>query len=577
MGSGSHHGPTSSHRPFTLAPALRPTMKLKSPQCATTAATATEVGSGTAPKTSSDPSVEDRLALLEKQMEFWALFKRVIEKEDPELACRAAEEASEVGGIDSNTAAGEASFAPPLSSLLNIPPSLLSDDGGLKPLSSQHEEIIPVDPVILEDLYEFYALQPHEPYAYASLTNIVTVEALLDFARYLHREYMVRLAGRARSLRYAPLGLSQMPSIRELRRWYELSFYNMRVIREIKSIEDLLNFDKVVHAILDRHINTTDLLSNGMYEFANREDILTEKKLSDNNLIDLYSGVQDFFEEFCDTRVRLRLLLGHHIYLTSKLLVDYMPEEQRAAAAKVQDFYNHKPSVFTGQVCHKCDIRQVVYAAIQETKSSEVEDPDLIPNITLYVSEVGLSEPYVYSGERSGSDGDPGIIAHTAAAKKKNKGDTDFKPFTFTCVPSLVYWIVASLVGEAIRSNMMQKECHNVAITPITVVISQGSTLSDVVVKVSDTAGGMPLNVVTTSLTYISSCRQYLEDQQLFSNTTSIKTGAGWNHTPIRMPYAVVAARCVGGDVSVASIEGHGTDRYLYIPNSTDVLKALKF
>eukprot|EP00164_Ancoracysta_twista_P003487 GFYU01004651.1.p1 GENE.GFYU01004651.1~~GFYU01004651.1.p1 ORF type:complete len:402 (-),score=11.35 GFYU01004651.1:338-1543(-) len=401
---------------------------------------------------------------------------------------------------------------------------------------------------------------------------------------------MVRLAGRARSLRFAPLGLSQMPSIRELRRWYEMSFYNMRVIKEIKSIEDLLNFDKIVHSILDRHINTTDLLSNGMYEFANREDILTEKKLSDTNLIDLYSGVQDFFEEFCDTRVRLRLLLGHHIYLSSKLLVDYMPEDQRAAAAKVQDFYGHKPAVFTGQVCMQCDIRQVVFAAIQETKASEVEDKDLIPSITLYVSEVGLSEPYVYNGEKSGGAKDPGAIAHeeaVAKAKKRSKGGTssyvvpaggdDFAPFTFTCVPSLVYWIVASLVGEAIRSNMMRSECYNVPITPISVVISQGPTLSDVVIKVGDTAGGMPLSVVTTSLTYISSCRQYLEDQQLYSNTSSIKTGAGWNHTPIRMPYAVVAARCIGGDVSVASIEGMGTDRYLYIPNSTEVLKSLSF
>lgn len=45
----------------------------------------------------------------------------------------------------------------------------------------------------------------------------------------------------------------------------------------------------------------------------------------------------------------------------------------------------------------------------------------------------------------------------------------------------------------------------------------------------------------------------------------NIKT---WTRSPIRLPYANCVARAIGGDFRVASIEGYGTDRYVYFPAS---------
>eukprot|EP00758_Cryptobia_borreli_P001600 Tbor_TRINITY_DN2376_c0_g1::TRINITY_DN2376_c0_g1_i1::g.202::m.202/K00898/PDK2_3_4; pyruvate dehydrogenase kinase 2/3/4 len=500
--------------------------------------------------------IESRVALLEKQMKFWAAFKSEMEVKNPDLVASSAAKAF----IHANpTLPLTPSEISPRCSTINSYVSVTSVEGSA--VSHTQTSTAYTDPTILEDLYEFYALQTEITITIQEIIDIRCTDDLIKYAQFLHREYMVRLARRARSLRHAPLGLGLMPSLRELRRWYEMSFFDMRSISSIETEEDIIKFDLTVRKVSVRHVNTTDLISSGIYEFAEREQLLTEKKLSDHRLINVYQEVQDFFDAFCDTRVKLRFLLGHHIYCSEKLLGPKVADHVAQVPETAQDFYDHDPSLFSGQVCNKCDIRKVVLAAINETKRSELDENYSVPNIILTVFEP-KREPYEYNNE---------------SRDNENSLNNSVPPFTFRCVPSVVYWIVSSLVGEAIFTNMMRKEQYMVPFTPINVKISQGPNLSDVTITVSDTAGGMSLPVVTTSLSYIASCRGYLEDQKLSTNVSSIRRGAGWNHAPIRIPYAVVAARSMGGDITVSSMEGVGTQRYLYIPTSSKILKALEF
>lgn len=402
-----------------------------------------------------------------------------------------------------------------------------------------------LDPVMLEDLYDFYGLQPIELWPLSEFLKVRTVEDLIQLASHVHREYLVRLAHRARTLRHAPLGLAQMPSIRELRRWYETSFADMRSFESLKTKEDLVQFDAVVRRILVRHRNTADLLSNGLYEFASREQILAERKLMDTSQMKVYREVQHFFDTFCDTRVRLRFMLGHHANLSAKILADSLPADVGQSDGTARQCYGLDPETFIGHMCTHTDARKVIFAAIKSSRESEVEDTSLIPEVTLIVNQVGVP-PYTYTGEDSPSHG---------------------TPFTFYSVPSIVYGSGMAIVGEAIRANVIRKLRFGLACEPIKVEITQGGELSDVTITATDTAGGMALPVLNTSLTCVASCRAYLEEQQLCKKGTASfnRLGCGWSHCPIRMPYAAVASRVFGGDVSVSSMESVGTSRSVFV------------
>ncbi|CAD2219988.1 pyruvate dehydrogenase (lipoamide) kinase [Angomonas deanei] len=121
------------------------------------------------------------------------------------------------------------------------------------------------------DLNQFYAAQKNKTLELENLLYISKPNDLLAHAKTVHREYLVRIAKRARALNFAPYGLSQMPSILELKKYYQWSFHDMRSNPPPKTTEDLMAFDSLVRKVFLRHYNVSDLLCAGMKELSNRE------------------------------------------------------------------------------------------------------------------------------------------------------------------------------------------------------------------------------------------------------------------------------------------------------------------
>jgi pyruvate dehydrogenase kinase 2/3/4 len=67
----------------------------------------------------------------------------------------------------------------------------------------------------------------------------------------------------------------------------------------------------------------------------------------------------------------------------------------------------------------------------------------------------------------------------------------------------------------------------------------------------------------------------YLHSGKAFDQGGNETASLGWSHSSIRLPYAAVAARIFGGDTTVTSIEGYGTDRQIYIPMGKDLKNCL--
>ncbi|ORC84628.1 pyruvate dehydrogenase (lipoamide) kinase [Trypanosoma theileri] len=362
------------------------------------------------------------------------------------------------------------------------------------------------------ELNQFYALQIMQSLPLGNMVHIRTFEDLCAHAKLVHREYLVRVAQRARALTHAPVGLSQMPSIQELRRWYEWSFHDVKSTSPPVDRQSALNFDTLIRRVFLRHYNVSALLTDAMYELGERER-WTERSFSDKSLADTFEELQEFFHGFCMGRVRLRFLVGNYMYLSTRIL-DVEPKDSEKLTVPL--FFDHDPEKFAGQICRECSLTQLLKCAIRSARD----------------------------------------IYDEADIELRIAGD---ESLTFVGIPYILYDILSAMIDDAIQANLLRQETFGVACTPVVITLAQQEGNERFCVRVSDTAGGMPLGKAEHVLRYWSFYKTEEKEPKLSST---------WIHSPIRMPYAYCAAQTIGGDISVFSIEGYGTDRILYLPST---------
>lgn len=364
------------------------------------------------------------------------------------------------------------------------------------------------------ELNQFYAKQKTREVPCENLLYISSPNDLIQHAELLSRQYCIRLAKRARHLNNAPYGLSQMPGIQELKKGYQWSFHDMRNTPLPVDKESLYPFDRAVRRVFLRHYNVSTLLTEGMNEFASRE----QWKTVDDEVMNTYDDLQHFFEEFCLARVRLRFLIGNYMYLSTKIL--NIPKEKYGIDdpddQTVPIFFDHNPADFVGQICRKCSLLTLAKCVVKEMQ-------------TKYDAEIEL----------------------------KLAGDADLH---FVGIPYITHDIISAMLEDAITANVDREEFYGKPCSKIEVTLAQTPTNKRFVLRVSDTAGGMTLNESRRQLSCWSLYKNVQhQDHSLISS---------WISSPLRLPYAYCAARVIGGKLTVASIEGYGTDRQLYLPST---------
>ncbi len=368
-------------------------------------------------------------------------------------------------------------------------------------------EEMPLTPKEFEDLHQFYALHPVEEFPMASLTNCEPDAVVMELANKIQRQYVVRVARCAAQLNNAPLGLSLMHSIQELRKWYEFSFHDASTLPPVTNRAGLLEFTKLLKRIFVRHLNTATLVSQGLSELALRDEWTPDLVLR-SSFLETFQEVESTVSAFCDARIRLRFLVVHMLYL----LCNYLGQEIEHDEWTIQEFFGHDPATFRGAVCLETSLLGLTKHAV---RAVQAELPhDISGCIT--VSVVG---------------------DETA---------------TIICVPQLVTEMIASLVSDAVspRSRAAPPVENAVSVTVV-----QHPKSSEFAVQVSDQAGGMPLRELLPRQTYLA--------------TTGVKgpkgSCASWRQ-PMALPYAAAVARTFGGCITTATVESYGTDRVLHLP-----------
>jgi len=132
-------------------------------------------------------------------------------------------------------------------------------------------------------------------------------EALLQSARFLHRELPIRLAKRVKELESLPYGLSQMPPVIKVRNWYEESFRDILSTPEPHTEEEELAFTTLLDRIHDRHNDVTPTLAQGV--------LLLKRELgaSGSDVLTQCPYLQDFLNRFHSSRIGIRLLISQHL------------------------------------------------------------------------------------------------------------------------------------------------------------------------------------------------------------------------------------------------------------------------
>jgi pyruvate dehydrogenase kinase 2/3/4 len=138
---------------------------------------------------------------------------------------------------------------------------------------------------------------------------------------------------------------------------------------------------------------------------------------------------------------------------------------------------------------------------------------------------------------------------------------------TFPYVPTHLHYVMLELLKNSMRATV---EWHGVdaEYPPIKVVIADGDENEDVVIKVSDEGGGISRSNMKKIWSYLfTTADPGIQENMVGGGADNVDHGidaplAGLGYgLPISRSYC----RYFGGDISVMSMEGYGTDAFVYL------------
>lgn len=134
---------------------------------------------------------------------------------------------------------------------------------------------------------------------------------------------------------------------------------------------------------------------------------------------------------------------------------------------------------------------------------------------------------------------------------------------TFPYLPTYLEYVVLELLKNALRATV-ETHATNVDLPPVRVIIADGDDNEDVVIKIADEGGGIPRSQMHKIWSYLYTTADSTLQEAIFSgrDTSKISPLAGLGYgLPISRSYC----RYFGGDINLMSMDGHGTDVFIYL------------
>jgi len=341
--------------------------------------------------------------------------------------------------------------------------------------------------------------------------HTATELVLMQVASFLRRELPIRLAHRVQDLEKVPL-MKDMQSVKEVKQLYIQSFLELLEFdKKIVSADQEQAFSRLVEGIYERHSRVLVQMARGAYEF--RHHIQTQstsrsRHSSHKSPKEVFAKMETthaFLDRFYLCRIGIRVLIGQYLAL------------------------RHPPvDHYVGVICSVTSPYEIVKRAIDDAAF-------------MCTRKYGDAPEVIMSGRLD---------------------------LTFPYVPTHLHYIMLELLKNSMRATV---EWHgpDADFPPIKVIIADGSDNEDVVIKVSDEGGGIPRSNVEKIWSYLFTTADpsiqegmvgVVENEAVDHGIDSPLAGLGYG-LPISRSYC----RYFGGDLSIMSMEGYGTDAFVYL------------
>jgi len=332
--------------------------------------------------------------------------------------------------------------------------------------------------------------------------HTATELVLMQVASFLRRELPIRLAHRIQDLEKVPL-MKDMQSVKEVKQLYIQSFLELvEYEKKISSAESETKFARLVEGIYERHSRVLVQMARGAFEFRNH---IAKNSMNAKDVFAKMEETHDFLDRFYLCRIGIRVLIGQYLALRQPPVDHYV-----------------------GIICSVTSPYEIVKRAIDDAAF-------------MCTRKYGDAPEVIMSGRLD---------------------------LTFPYVPTHLHYIMLELLKNSMRATV---EWHgpDADFPPIKVIIADGSDNEDVVIKVSDEGGGIPRSNVQKIWSYLFTTA----DPSIQEGMVGVANNEAVDHgidSPLAglgygLPISRSYCRYFGGDLSIMSMEGYGTDAFVYL------------
>jgi pyruvate dehydrogenase kinase 2/3/4 len=331
--------------------------------------------------------------------------------------------------------------------------------------------------------------------------QVATERILMQVASFIHHEMPIRLAHRIHDLDRVPM-MRDMPSVQTVKGIYINSFLELIDQPKIASPEDEDDFALTLQNLYENHSNVLIQMAKGAYELRSAvRSGAIPGKVTNDVEFEQMDECHSFLDRFYMSRIGIRVLAGQYLALKGQPLQNYV-----------------------GMICSRTSPFEIVRHAAHDAT-------------LMCTRKYGDAPDVVINGRLD---------------------------LTFPYVPTHLHYILLELLKNAMRATVEKHGIYS-ELPPVTVIIADSLDNEDIVIKVADEGGGIPRSQIEKIWSYLFTTADpqiqegFIGDQEDHSADSPL-AGLGYG-LPISRSYA----RYFGGDLDVLSMEGFGTDAFVYL------------
>jgi len=321
---------------------------------------------------------------------------------------------------------------------------------------------------------------------------------------FLRMELPARIGVMVTEFDEIPCDLLSMPSAKRVRNMYSTSLQDLYTFHPAHP--EPVNVDNPKD--LERHLeNFRALLKQIIDRHAPTEILLANavrELIAHQGNMETLEQLQYFLDRFYMTRIGVRMQIRQHLNL-------------------YENTNENTPSNLIGMIDKSCNIAKVLEAAGNTAQSLFFRQCEAVPEFVIS----SLSETS--------------------------------EPITLAYPPAHLFHIGFELIKNAMRA-VVETHSQKPCLPPVNITIAQGE--EDITIKISDLGGGIPRNQLNNIWTYLftTADRPAIEDENYRDVFHAPVAGFGYG-----LPLSRLYARYFGGDLTLVSVEGYGTDALVYL------------